>query len=505
MLQKSRKLTVSGEPPSEARKPKSKAIALGQVFTEASLARKMASGLGLAEASMNSLVLDPCVGPGTFPMAINAIRSQPINIDAIDIDQTMCRQCKSASRQDSLRVVCGDYLLAPVNGGYDYAILNPPYVRQEWIRNKSTYREGLKRELGVSIPGTANLYVYFIAKTLFDLKEGGKLSCIVYDSWQSTIYGRWLKELLDSKCRMWWTESAPATPFDGRLIDATIIYAEVGKPKSPRISVVKNTTREGFASIDDLFVTCRGLRLKQANFFLSDFEDQVREGSTPFVKKVAKIPGYIVPPEHPEAALIIEKGTKNRQALAVLEQRLRAASTEPESNISILNWARERPDDWVFHRPPPRHSLLFNYYLRHRPRHVYNPGRRAFSDNFYGATPRDNIGDLAWLAAINSTVSVTGLMNKARNQGSGLAKLQLFEYRSANVLDLRPWGKMDLARMKGLGTELAEASYPNASIVRRIDELVFSVLSEPRFDPEYVAAEYQRSDQAAKQPSVSRK
>lgn len=490
----------TGDPISEARKPTSKAVALGQVFTEETIAERMVHGLGIDSAPEGSIVLDPCVGPNTFPAAIAKVRSHSLHIKAFDIDADMCRLSKANSRRELTSVVCADYLLLPLKGDYDFAILNPPYVRQEWIRKKVQYREAIKSTLGLDLPGASNLYVYFIVKTLSDLKIGGKLSCIVYDSWQSTLYGRWLKDFLDKMCRTWRAEPAPAAPFEGRLIDATIIYAERGEPDQKTVRPTDSVLREGFATIDDLFVSRRGLRLKQANFFLSTMDRRGIEGSSPFIKKIAKIRGYSVGAEHPEAALLIKEMGENEKASSAIEKRLSEALGDPVKNVSILTWYRERPSQWCIHKNAPNDALLLNYYLRHRPRHILNSQARAYSDNFYGITPKSPVSSVAWLAALNATASVAGIMRKARNQGAGLAKLQLFEYREAQVVDVSQWSESDCRRLEGLGRELTEATYPNTSIIKKVDGLIASVLGNPDLAPAKIEAELSQADIAAKKP-----
>ncbi|MEL7659197.1 MAG: hypothetical protein AAGU75_25175, partial [Bacillota bacterium] len=138
---------------------------------------------------------------------------------------------------------------------------------------------------------------------------------------------------------------------------------------------------------------------------------------------------FHVPEEHPEAALLVnhEDNTSKEKLVSVLMSRLHAAQNAPDQNMSVLTWFEDQPENWYIHRKAPYAPLVFNYYLRNRPRHIYNP-LRAYSDNFYGLSPLE--GDaLAWLAVMNSTSVCAEIMAHSRNQGNGLAKIQLFEYR----------------------------------------------------------------------------
>src|SRR5262249_22203944 len=135
---------------------------------------------------------------------------------------------------------------------------------------------------------------------------------------------------------------------------------------------------EGFEPLDRLFASRRGLRLKQADFFLCDLSDVERTGATPFVKKCGRVRGYAVPSDHGEAALLARSPRPDARVLRELERRIERAAREPEANVSILTWHRERPETWFAHGAPPRAPLIFNYYLRNRPRYLYNP-ERAYS------------------------------------------------------------------------------------------------------------------------------
>ena len=496
----------SSEPRSNARKPKSKEQALGQVFTSNAIAIRMATALGLPNAEEGVKIIDPCVGEGAFASAIDNVLKSKAQITAFDIDEDMCRKSKLLSHNFKLAKTIirnNDFLNTDVGELFDFALLNPPYVRQEWIKEKNQYRNKIENDLSVSIPGTSNLYVYFIVRTVSLLRDGGKMACIVYDSWQSTLYGRWLKSYLDNACVEWRSEAVPNSPFDGHMIDATIIYAEKGKPRKKSqsySSCEKRFSSEGFSKADELFVTKRGLRLKQSNFFLTNVQNVEKDGATPFVKKIGKVRGYSISSNHPEAALLSGCGQGSQVTKEILDDRLQIALEHPEDNVSILNWHDQRPDSWWQHAAAPRAPLIFNYYMRHRPKHILNYGNLAYSDNFYGCIPKDKLPLQAWLAAMNSTASAIGLLSAARNQGSGLAKLQLYEYRSARLVDIRKWSSGNLEKMTALGEALILKPDSSDQIIESIDNFVAKVLKRPELKHAQIQNLYRSVDMETKQP-----
>lgn len=79
-------------------------------------------------------------------------------------------------------------------GGFDAVIGNPPYVRQESIKEMKEYFSSRYQ----TYQGTADLYVYFIEKGMSLLHDGGYFSYIVANKWMRAAYGKplrkWLKE-----------------------------------------------------------------------------------------------------------------------------------------------------------------------------------------------------------------------------------------------------------------------------------------------------------------------
>jgi adenine-specific DNA-methyltransferase len=503
----------SSDPRSSAGKPLDKTILLGQVFTPSPIARQMVKDLFRDRPHSGLRILDPAVGPSTFPraMALSGLLQLRDTITAVDIDGAMISQVRAETPSfgANLRLITGDYLKTTFPEKFDCAILNPPYIRQEWIDNKHEYRRLFKDNLGIAIPGTSNLYVYFIVKVLNDLSPGGTFSCIVYDSWQSTLFGRWLLATLKTNCSVLSYHPLRGQPFEGRLIDATIIRGKKKPTSSVLIPCPKTfhsqqttpfSTIPGFVPISSVLSTRRGLRLKQADFFLCN-PSLEHSGATPFLKKVAHVVGYAVPKNHPEAALLVTPSEKPPLVIKELKRRLALAKKDPRNNISILTWYTERPGRWFFHSEPPYAPIVLNYYLRSRPRHIYNPNRK-YSDNFYGLTPKGCVSPIAWLAILNSTAACIELLAHARNQGAGLAKLQLYEYRGAFVPDLNRFTKGDCAKLAQLGQRLLAESDSQA-VIEEIDLLLATVTGAPELRLTNVSRLFKVFDTTARNPRGS--
>ncbi|MBN1284119.1 MAG: Eco57I restriction-modification methylase domain-containing protein [Anaerolineae bacterium] len=78
-----------------------------------------------------------------------------------------------------------------MDGGFDVVITNPPYVRQELIKD---IKPALKRVYGNGLySGTADLYVYFYYRARQLLKPGGVIDFISSNKWMRAGYGEKLR------------------------------------------------------------------------------------------------------------------------------------------------------------------------------------------------------------------------------------------------------------------------------------------------------------------------
>jgi adenine-specific DNA-methyltransferase len=81
-------------------------------------------------------------------------------------------------------------------GGFDIAIANPPYIRQEKIKHM---KDDLKALFTEVYTGTADLYVYFYAQALRLLKDNGVLTFISPNKFLLAKYGKQLRQHLSQE------------------------------------------------------------------------------------------------------------------------------------------------------------------------------------------------------------------------------------------------------------------------------------------------------------------
>lgn len=90
----------------------------------------------------------------------------------------------------------GDFLLAPLEGEFDFVVGNPPYVRQELIPDPllAEYRSRYQ-----TMYDRADIYIPFIERSLSVLLNGGSLAFICADRWMKNRYGGPLRSLVSER------------------------------------------------------------------------------------------------------------------------------------------------------------------------------------------------------------------------------------------------------------------------------------------------------------------
>jgi TaqI-like C-terminal specificity domain/Eco57I restriction-modification methylase len=113
-------------------------------------------------------------------------------------------------------------------GGFDVVLANPPYVRQELIRDQ---KPALKRVYGDLFSGTADLYVYFYYRALQLLRPGGMLVFISSNKWMRAAYATGLRRLLGEKAAVWSITNFGDLPvFQETIAYPLVLVAQAGAP-----------------------------------------------------------------------------------------------------------------------------------------------------------------------------------------------------------------------------------------------------------------------------------
>ncbi len=122
-------------------------------------------------------------------------------------------------------------------GGFDVVLANPPYVRQELIKD---IKPALKAAFPDAYCGTADLFCYFYVRAVQLLRRGGTLVFISSNKWFRANYGKNLRKFIADTC-----EVRSITDFgDLPVFQSAVAYPSIFvgqksvKPSSPLYTLV---------------------------------------------------------------------------------------------------------------------------------------------------------------------------------------------------------------------------------------------------------------------------
>lgn len=396
---------------------------IGQIWTPVEIAKGM-SYEALQAQPLPKRVLDPSCGPGTFPMALHQAGAKGVRITCYDVDKRMEKETRRKLREIGMKgeVVLQDYLSAlSLSGKFDLVIMNPPYIRQELIPKdiKEVYCKYLSHSLNDVVDKRSNLFALFMLKGIIDLAPGGVLSTIVYNAVTQSGYGTKTMAIMNRHAELLSSKTIQA-PFEGVMVDAQILlYRKRATPLPHQLNTIKNNNGN-LVALSELLNIRRGTALPLRKVYIASPIDPFYEQSMPFFIKQAKLKGLVIVPD----------------AKAYLENTPSITDNALESWLKVRANANNIVLGKVSVKPVCR-PLAFNYYIRKKPRHLWNKESVALADNFYASSTKNGFpADAAWLL-LNSDVYLDRLIESARNQGSGLLKLQVYEYKQTMVPDWR--------------------------------------------------------------------
>ena len=318
--------------------------ALGQFFTPAPIASLLAGMFDPPEGPTR--VLDPGAGVGSLTAVLvdRAVAegwAAGLDVTAVEVDGDLLgalaetlRECEQAAPSIAARVVPADFvawacerleggLFAPQDGGFDLAILNPPYQK---LATSSAVR-GMRSRAGIEV---TNLYAAFVALALGLLNPGGQLVAITPRSFCNGPYFRaFRRDLLKNAAvrRIHLFEARDKAFRDtGVLQENVVVHLVKGAAQGPVI--VSTSAGSG--------------------------EEGVREERVPFA--------HVVRPDDPEAFIRIVSGEPAAEAtsrIAALECSLSATgaavSTGRVVDFRVREHLRESVEDGTVPLIHPHH------------------------------------------------------------------------------------------------------------------------------------------------------
>lgn len=116
--------------------------------------------------------------------------------------------------------------LSSAVGGVDVIVGNPPYIRQEKIKNKETCRQHLKNIGHTDISERSDIYVYFFTHASEFLEDGERLGFITSNKWLTVGYGEDLQRFFLKNFKIIGIVSFVTRVFDVPLVPTCITILE---------------------------------------------------------------------------------------------------------------------------------------------------------------------------------------------------------------------------------------------------------------------------------------
>ncbi|HNR30008.1 MAG TPA: TaqI-like C-terminal specificity domain-containing protein [Candidatus Hydrogenedentes bacterium] len=132
--------------------------------------------------------------------------------------------------------------------GFDIVLANPPYVRQELIRNLKEQLKAVYRDLYV---GTADLYCYFYLRALQLLRPGGMLVFISSNKWFRANYGKTLRQHVAETCHVESiTDFGDLPVFEATAYPMIFVAQKRGTPRGTGVSpVIQDHEQDAHATV----------------------------------------------------------------------------------------------------------------------------------------------------------------------------------------------------------------------------------------------------------------
>jgi fumarate reductase subunit C len=208
----------------------------------------------------------------------------------------------------------------------------------------------------------------------------------------------------------------------------------------------------------------RGLGTIANQYFI--FDTPCYEATIPYIKEVTKIEEMTV--SEASKYLLCVNGHKSD----ALEKYIEQVEVEVKNNTNLLTLKNAISKNATWYKIAPRQTgnLIFNYYLRKNIDFILNINELQVSDNFYILNVKENL--FAKFAILNATFSKLAIFEHSRNQGSGLRKIQVFEFLKVPILNLDKLDNTTIVELEILGQALSQAKRLNGEkeiIIEKID------------------------------------
>ena len=410
---------------------------LGQVYTKDIVSDFMVS---LIDLPKDAYIVDPCFGRGVFVKSLQ--KENFTNITGVEIDPETFKLI-DFDDYTGCNLINKDFFQFEPSCEIDGFILNPPYVRQEEIDNMSLL--GITKESIVSkcgdfnIYSKANLYLYFIARCITLLKDGGEFVAIFPNAWVNTPDGKGFMSQIESKGFISNLIQVIGYPFVGNpLVDVMIlkfIKGRTGYTKNETLIINGNelTISKGKSQVVFDSLSCvplysfanirRGVTTGFNKVFINPplESDKIK---TDILSTPKDVVGYSTKNAKFDKLLILSANEElSSDIVAYLEksEKLILQERKPKTLVNQI----ENKKVWYVIKTPTKSDLIFPYIIRDSVRFIYNEAKVIARDNFYTISSEHN--PLLIMALLNNLFVFSQLELCGKSYGNGLLKIQKYD------------------------------------------------------------------------------
>lgn len=440
---------------------------LGQVYTKRVVADYM---VGLFTLKGKAKVLDPCFGYGVF---INSLlKKTEFLIDGVEIDEKSFSLFDNPNTERCSLKNCDFF---DIEDRYDGIIMNPPYVRQEELnalKPLGVSKQKLQTSCGLmTISSKANLYMYFILRSILLLRDGGELIAIFPNSWTNTPVGKQFYEQICHHGCITDFINVEGEAFEGSpMVDVCILKFVRGESGN---TVYKQMTISPTDVLSIIIVDKLGEK-KTAGLVKLQTVAKVRRGITTGFNKLfvnptlftcdhlveilsspKDIQGFSTNHCKLDTMLAIKDGdVLNEDETNYLENCSSVILKEgkPQTLKSMI----EKGQPWYYITLPETAQIIFSYIVRNNLKFVLNEGRCNVRDNFYMISSSHN--QYLLLALLNNYHVFTQLELCGKSYGKGVLKLQTYDISDIKIPHPTALSKEDTDRLIKLSEDLVASS-----------------------------------------------
>lgn len=178
--------------------------------------------------------LDPGTGEGIFFREyFRRFPEVPTEFHGWEIDPILFEESQKSLHAEGipdqdLFLYREDFLEVEPRSKYDIILCNPPYLRISRSKLGKEIVQRFESEIDAEIPGTANLYVFFLLRILKSLEKGGRASVLLPFEFLNAGYGVPIKKaLLESNClRRILLLNSSWSFFKGAVTSSCILFLE---------------------------------------------------------------------------------------------------------------------------------------------------------------------------------------------------------------------------------------------------------------------------------------